>query len=144
MRNSTKARDPLWFLWVPSHSKIPCSTSAWQSSETRSDIAQSSPSDRQFSYWPTGLWLSQVSASPSGSAARSGKPRNWSASAFLRNFGGLFRKNLVCEERASWDKRPDFLDWLFWYDLAIGRKQRGKKTGENEEWCYRKCFFYKL
>lgn len=146
VRNSTKARDPLWFLWIPSHSKIPCSTSAWESSETRSDIAQSSPADRQFSYWPIGLWLSQESASPSGSAARSasGKPANSSASAFLWNFGGLFRKNLVCEERASWDKRPNFLDWLFWYDLAIGRKKRKKNQVKMTDGATGKVFFYKF
>lgn len=130
MRNSIKAWGPLWFSWVPSHSQIPWSTSAWESSETRSDIAQSSPADRQSSYCSLGLWLSQVSASSFSSAAVSalGKAANWSASVFLRNFGGLFWKNLVCEERASWDKRPNFLDWLFWSDLAIGRKT--KKTNQ--------------
>lgn len=123
---------------VPSPRKIPCSTSAWESSETRSDIAKSSPADRQFSYWPVGLWPSLVSASPSSSATRSasGDPVAWPACvAFLRILGGLFRKNLFCDERASWDKRLNFLDWLIWHDLATGRKQRErekKKTYEND------------
>lgn len=55
--------------------------------------------------------------------------------AFLRILGGLFRKNLFCDERASWDKRLNFLDWLIWHDLATGRKQRErekKKPYEND------------
>lgn len=35
---------------VPSLRRIPCSTSAWESRDTRSDIAQSRPADGQFSY----------------------------------------------------------------------------------------------
>lgn len=128
IESETAPKLECWFFSVPSHSKVPCSTSAWESSETRSDIAQSRPADRQFSYWPIGLWLSLSSASPSSSAPRSalGNSVAWSALAFLRNFGGLFRKNLFCEERASSDKRPNFLDWLIWHDLAIRRKQREK------------------
>lgn len=111
---------------VPSLRNIPWSTSAWESSETRSDIAQSSPADRQFSYWPVGLRPSLQSASPSSSAPRSasGDSAAWPATAFLRDLGGLFRKNLFCDDRASWDKRLNFLDWLNWHDLAMGRKQR--------------------
>lgn len=118
---------------VPSLRKIPCSTSAWESSETRSDIAQSSPADRQFSYWPVGLRPSLVSASPSSSAIRSasGDPGAWSPSAFMWDLGGLFRKNLFCDDRASWDKRLNFLDWLIWHDLAMGRKQRDKNHMKN-------------
>lgn len=113
---------------VPSLRKIPWSTSAWESSETRSDIAQSSPADRQFSYWPVGLRPSLVSGSPSSSGARSasGDSAAWSASAFLRELGGLFKKNLFCDERAIWDKKLNFLDWVIWHDLAMGRKQTKK------------------
>lgn len=49
----------------------------------------------------------------------------WSAPAFLRNLGGLLRKNLFCDERASCDRKLNVLDWLFWHDLAMG--------GENKE-----------
>lgn len=108
--------------------KVPCSTSVWESSETRSDIAWSSPAERQFSYWTAEIWPSTVSAALPSSATRfaSGDPVRWSVTAFLRDFGGLFRKNLFCGERASWDNRLDFLDWLIWQQLAMGRKQRRK------------------
>lgn len=119
---------------VPSLRKIPCSTSAWESRETRSDIAQSSPADRQFSYWAMGLRPSLVSASLSRSATRSasGDPGAWPASAFMWDFGGLFRKNLFCDDRASWDKRLNFLDWSIWHDLAMGRKHRDRNHVKNE------------
>lgn len=121
---------------VPSLRDVPWSTSAWESSETRSDIAQSSPGDRQFSYWPTTPRPSLVgeSASPSSSAAgsASGDPAVGPAFAFLRDLGGLFRKNLFCEDRASWDKRLHFLDWLISHDLAMGRKQKTKKPHETK------------
>lgn len=111
---------------VPSLRKIPCSTSAWESSETRSDIAQSSPADRQFSYWPWGFRPSLVSASRSSSGTRSasGDPAALPSPVFLRDLGGLFRKNLFCDDRASWDKMLTFLDWLIWHDLAIERNRQ--------------------
>lgn len=114
---------------APCHRKIPCSTSAWESSETRSDIAHSSPVDRQFSYWPVGLRPSLESASQSSSATRSASedPAAWFAAAFLQDLGGLFRKNLFCDDKASWDKRLSFLDWLIWYDFAMGEKTKRNK-----------------
>lgn len=32
--------------------------------------------------------------------------------------------NLLSGERASCDKRPNFLDWLFRYELATGEKKK--------------------
>lgn len=71
------------------------------------------------------------SGSPSSSAAgsASGDPAvgpAFASFAFLRDLGGLFRKNLFCDDRASWDKRLNFLDWLISHDLAMGRKQKTK------------------
>lgn len=124
IKESTQERPADLSSAVPSLRKIPCSTSAWESSDTRSHIAQSSPADRQFSYWPMGLRLSLVSPSSSATRSASGDPTAWPVAAFLRDLGGLFRKNLFCDDRASWDKRLNFLDWLIWHDLAMGRKHR--------------------
>lgn len=109
--------------------KIPWSTSAWESSETRSDIAKSSPA-RYFSYWPVGLRGSLESASSSSSAATyaSEDPAAWQAFVSLRDVGGVFRKNLFCDDRASRDKRLYFLDWLTWFDSAMGGKTTAKIT----------------
>lgn len=40
-------------------------------------------------------------------------------------------KNLFCDDRASWDKRPNFFDWLVWHELAMRRKQRERNHMKN-------------
>lgn len=54
--------------------------------------------------------------------------------ALLRNLGGLLRKNLFWDERASCDRKLNVLDWLLvWHDLAAGEKRVGAGGGEEEE-----------